>query len=59
MSTCQADKKPMKHENCIVAERQTLRPNANASVAKRKEFEKGKTFDRIPILRGYILRERK
>lgn len=57
MSTRQVDKMPMAHDNCITAERLTLRPNANASVAKRREYEKGKMFKRIPIFRGYILKE--
>lgn len=57
MSTRLSEKKPMAYDNCITTERQTLRPNANALVAKRREYEKGKKFIRIPIVKGYILRE--
>ena len=44
-------------ENCITVERQQQRPNAVLSAEKRKAWEKGKVFDRIPIFRGVILRE--
>ena len=44
-------------ENCITEERQQLRPNAIQSVKKRNAYEKGKVFERIPIFRGFILRE--
>jgi len=44
-------------ENCITVERQQQRPNAVLSAERRKHWEKGKIFDRIPIFRGIILRE--
>ena len=49
--------RPNGHSNCITEENIKLPVSAKASARKRKEFEKGKTFIRIPILRGYILKE--
>ena len=43
--------------NCISKEIQEQRPNAKGNAAKRKAWEKGKQFERIPIFRGVILRE--
>lgn len=57
MSIKQSDKNPNSYENCITVERLKARPTAKASVVKRNEFKKGKKFERIPILRGYIMRE--
>lgn len=45
-------------ENCITVERQQQRPSAILSAEKRKHWEKGKKFERIPIFpRGFIMRE--
>lgn len=58
MSTRQSDKKPGAYENCITVERQAFKPNAKASVKARNAFEKGKTFEYIPIFpRGYKMVE--
>lgn len=57
MSTRQSDKKPGAYENCITVERQGLKPNAKASVRARNLYEKGKVFEKIPIFRGYIMKE--
>lgn len=57
MRTKQADRKPGGYENCVVVERQGLKPNAKANVRARNLYEKGKVFEKIPIFRGYILRE--
>lgn len=57
MTIRQSERKPGHHENCITEERLNLPISAKSSVRKRKEFEKGKTFIRVPIFRGYILKE--
>lgn len=57
MSTRQSDRKPGGYENCITVERHELKPNAKANVRARNLYEKGKVFEKIPIFRGYILRE--
>lgn len=44
-------------ENCITNERRSVEQMAKASVKKRNEWEKDKKFERIPILRGVILKE--
>ena len=57
MSTKQSDKQPMTFENCIVVEREKSKVSAKSLVRKQNEYEKGKTFIKVPIFRGFILRE--
>ena len=57
MSTPQSEKTPMCFENCITVEREKSKVSAKSLVKKKNERDKGKTFIRIPILRGYIERE--
>ena len=57
MSTKQSDQTPMAFENCIIVEREKSKVSAKSLVMQKNERDKGKTFEHIPILRGYIERE--
>lgn len=43
--------------NCITEERDQVKSGAILAVQARHEWEKGRKFERIPILRGFILKE--
>ena len=49
--------KPNNHVNCVTEEYERLPVSAKKSVKERNAYEKGKTFERVPIFRGYILKE--
>lgn len=44
-------------ENCIMAERRSVEDMARISARKRKKWEKDRKFEKIPIFRGFILKE--
>lgn len=49
--------KPNDHKNCVTEDRLTTVLSAKSSVKKRNDYERGRKFERVPIFRGYILKE--
>lgn len=49
--------RPNNHINCITEENAKLPMSAKASAKKRLAYEKGKTFIKVPIFRGFKLIE--